>query len=205
MPLSKVEKIRATQIETDKKHKKQFLDGTIYSYYLQCNQKEIPALRKKIRKIMASNMVGRNSYWYSDSVLNKLAMDASDNFLKTIFFSFLLLVLFASCINAYSAIKINLQNRKREFALLRSIGADKDTIKNIFKKEARYFILNPLLKAFPFGLVIMAIPILRFDIIFLSDFLKTFDWFFFVFFTLALALTIKLLYRSKTNFHIEWQ
>nr|WP_253692476.1 MULTISPECIES: FtsX-like permease family protein [unclassified Treponema] len=85
---------------------------------------------------------------------------------------------------------LNLRTRKNEFALFKSVGADSNIITNLFYKEAGGFLIKPLLKAIPFFLAFAAILIIRFDEVFVLNFLLSFNWGFFIFYSFCLSASI---------------
>lgn len=190
LPIEKAEKLRKAQIAFDKENAEFFRDGLLYSLFLKTEKENIVPLRKTIEQIMKPSLRGENIYWQSDIFIEKLSAESSNNFFKAVFFSFLFLVLLAGCINSYSAIMLNLRTRKNEFAILRSVGADSNIIANLFYKEAAGFLIKPLLKAFPFFLGIAAIFIIRFDEVFVLNFLLSFNWGFFLFYSMCLSASI---------------
>ncbi|UTC74836.1 ABC transporter permease [Treponema sp. OMZ 792] len=190
LPIEKAERLRNAQIAFDKENAEFFRDGLLYSLFLKTEKESIVPLRKTIENIMKPALRGENMYWQSDIFIEKLSAESSNNFFKAVFFSFLLLVLLAGCINSYSAIMLNLRTRKNEFALFKSVGADSNIITNLFYKEAGGFLIKPLLKAIPFFLAFAAILIIRFDEVFVLNFLLSFNWGFFIFYSFCLSASI---------------
>ncbi|EFW39250.1 FtsX-like permease family protein [Treponema phagedenis] len=179
MPIEKAKALRNAQIKYDKGNNEFFRDGEVYRFCLRTDEKNVLQLRNEIDEIIKPQLRGRNEYWTTDIIQEKVFAEIGAHFLNTVFLSFMLLVLFAGCINSYSTIKTNLNMRRREFAILRSVGADGKTIEGIFFDEAKYFIISPLLKALPVCVIIAALVILRFDIIFVGNFIAHFNWLFF--------------------------
>ncbi len=168
-----------------------------YFFNLNTSEENIPLVRNKINKILSSQVKGSDTYTCTDILVKDFSYNFGFYILKISFFAFLILVFFGACVNAYSSIKMNLYARQNEFAILYSVGADQKIFKDLFKKEIAYFILNPLLKAIPFAIVIMAIPIHFYEIIFVGNFLKSFNWVALIFFTLCLSLTVIVLYKTS--------
>lgn len=209
MPMKKCERLRQRQIAFDKEDNEFFQDGFVYTLFLNTQENNIVPLRKTIDEIMKPQLRGENAYWSSDVFIEKLSAESSVNFFTAVFLSFMILVLFAGCVNGYASIKMNLAVRENEFAILKAVGADKKTFQNLYAEEIIFFVLTPFLYALPFCPCTAVALILRFDQVFVSNFLLNFNWKFFCFYFFCLTLSVICSYlfgntKQETLQRAEW-
>lgn len=101
--------------------------------------------------------------------------------------------------NVFSTVSSNLRQRRKEFAMLRSVGLDPKGIKKMLTLEAVLFGLLPIALSIPLvGIIILAF--LKINMIYLHEFLPFFPLLPICGFALLIVLSVMLAYRwgSKT-------
>lgn len=121
---------------------------------LLVDEENIEEVKKKVNDISKYYLPEEDYYIWN--ILDDIAQEEIQN--RTLYLITFSIVFFLGIIgvsNAYSSINNNLRNRRREFAMLKSIGINKNTLKKMLNLEGIYYCIYPFLFSIPLSLIII--------------------------------------------------
>ncbi len=122
---------------------------------LLVDEKNIDEVKREINDINKYYLPEDDYYIWS--ILDDLVQEKIQN--RTLYLITFSIVFFLGIIgvsNAYSSINNNLRNRRREFAMLKSIGITKNALKRMLSLEGVYYSIYPFIISIPVSLIILA-------------------------------------------------
>ncbi|WMM23420.1 FtsX-like permease family protein [Tissierella sp. MB52-C2] len=138
--------------------------------YLLVDEEDISHVKEGIKDI-AKYYIPGSDYDIWDKIAYELETKDAMKVLYLIAFTFIVSMCIIGVSNAYSSINNNLRNRRREFAMLKSMGMTKDGLKKMLRLEGIYYCIYPFLYSIPLCLIIL-IGIAKFNKMFsIKDFL----------------------------------
>ncbi len=173
---------------------------------INCSDKSINEVRKNIKDI-CDRWYGRGDYsiYAIEDMMNQLT--ASKKIMNLMAFCISGLLGLIGISNAFSTVTGNLHQRRREFALLRSVGLSPKGMKKILILEAVFFGINPILVGLPLTMIITYL-FLRIEQIYVHEFIPFIPILEVIIFTLMVLACVGLAYllgasRIKSNTIIE--
>lgn len=118
------------------------------------NDEDIEGIKEDIKKI-AKYYIPESDYYMDDEISYAKTVEASRKILYLMAFSFIAFMVTIGISNSYSSINNNLRSRRREFAMLKSMGMTKDGIKKMLRLEGIYYSIYPFIYSIPLGFVIL--------------------------------------------------
>ncbi|NLY44570.1 MAG: FtsX-like permease family protein [Tissierella sp.] len=122
--------------------------------YLLVEEEDIDHVKKEIEDI-TKYYIPESDYYIWDKNTYELETGDAMKVLYLIAFTFIISMGIIGVSNAYSSINNSLRNRRREFAMLKSMGMTKDGIKKMFRLEGIYYCIYPFLYSIPLCLIIL--------------------------------------------------
>lgn len=175
----------------------QFLEERrLYHYSLNlsvlCEDAGQGELIEEMKEIF-DKYLGKDDYVISSKAIrlsNRANMNAAN---KVIIYAVTILLAFIGLASEVFAVLNSVQNRRREFVMLRSIGLDEDGVRKILKYESVIFSVRPFVYAVPILFVLIAFCLWSFEVTW-SEFFKQFPiWQMLVYLGIA-VLSMKLVY-----------
>jgi len=123
---------------------------------LLVDEEDIEEVKKKINEINKYYLPEEDYYIWD--ILDDIAQEEIQN--RTMYLITFSIVFFLGIIgvsNAYSSINNNLRNRRREFAMLKSIGISKSALKKMLNLEGIYYCTYPFIFSIPLSLIVIVI------------------------------------------------
>ncbi|MCR2044027.1 ABC transporter permease [Anaerosalibacter massiliensis] len=96
--------------------------------------------------------------------------------------------------NAYSSINNNLRNRRREFAMLKSMGITKDGLSRMLNLEGIYYSIYPFIFSIPISLLLLAIIVKVKKIFTVKDILMFLDYKVIIGYVVVIFMSVYLAY-----------
>lgn len=166
-----------------------------YSEYMRMlvDLEDIDYVREEIKNI-AKYYVPESDYYIWDKITYEEESQMSKSILYIIIFSIVVFLAIIGISNAYSSINNNLRNRRREFAMLKSVGMTKDKLKELLRLEGIYYGLYPFLYSIPLSIVILFIIIKLNKEYILKDYLMFLDFRIITFYIISIFVSIYIAY-----------
>ncbi len=159
---------------------------------INCSEKSINEVRKNIKDICERWYGGGDySIYTTEDLMNQIAASRKIMNLMTFCISGLLGLIGIS--NAFSTVTGNLQQRRREFALLRSVGLSPKGMKKMLILEAVFYGINPILVGLPLTMVITYL-FLRIEQIYVYEFIPFMPILEVIIFILIILLSVGMAY-----------
>lgn len=127
-----------------------------YTFNFKIEKKAFLDTAALISNNLRQNISAKKLYIYNDEI-EKTDRIAVAKKARIIFFTVMCFLLFLTIINAYCAITLSLENRKKEIAGMMSLGLSKKNIKKIFIQEAFLHSVFSFFKALPFCILVIYI------------------------------------------------
>lgn len=136
---------------------------------------------------------GSDDYFISSRAIrlaNRANVNAAN---RVIIYAVTLLMAFIGLASEVFAVLNSVQNRRREFAMLRSVGMDEDGVRKILKYESMIFSIRPFVYGVPVLLVLVAFCLRSFEVTWLEFFKQFPIWQMVVYLGIAI-LSMNLVY-----------
>lgn len=160
---------------------------------LLVGEENIEEVKKKVKDINKYYLPEDDYYIWS--ILDDVAQEEMQNrVLYLITFSIVFFLGIIGISNAYSSINNNLRKRRREFAMLKSIGITKSALKKMLNLEAVYYCIYPFLFSIPVSLLILALISKSSTVFSLKDLLLFLDFRIILSYTAVIFISIYLAY-----------
>lgn len=121
---------------------------------LLVDEEDIEHVKDEIKDI-AKYYIPESDYAIWDKITYEIENKNSMKAMYLMAFSFILFMGVIGISNSYSSINNNLRSRRREFAMLKSMGMTKDGLKKMLKVEGMYYSIYPFIYSIPLCLVIL--------------------------------------------------
>ena len=134
----------------DKYHTKPFFMSCIY-----INAKDYMGFDKEFKKLMSDNMMSESSYVYHNF---KLDMHNTRNIIlsfKLILYMFISLIVLIAVTSIFNTISTSINLRRKEFAMLRSVGLSPKGFKKIIFFESFFFAFKSLIYSIPVAIYVI--------------------------------------------------
>lgn len=122
--------------------------------YLMVEEEDISGVREEIKDI-AKYYISEDDYYIWDKISYELETEDGIRVLNFIAFTFIVSMAIIGVSNAYSSINNSLRNRRREFAMLKSMGMTKDGLKKMLRLEGIYYCIYPFIYSIPLCLILL--------------------------------------------------
>lgn len=121
---------------------------------LLIDEEDIELVKEKIKNI-AKYYIPESDYAIWDKITYEIENKNSMKVMYLMAFSFILFMGVIGISNSYSSINNNLRNRRREFAMLKSMGMTKVGLKKMIRIEGIYYSIYPFIYSIPLCLIIL--------------------------------------------------
>lgn len=121
---------------------------------LLVDEEDIEHVKEKIKNI-AKYYIPESDYDIWDKITYEMDNKNSMKAMYLVAFSFILFMGVIGISNSYSSINNNLRNRRREFAIYKSMGMTKDGLKKMLRIEGIYYSIYPFIYSIPLCLIIL--------------------------------------------------
>lgn len=142
---------------------------------LLVDEKDIYMVKEEIKDV-SKYYIPESDYEIWNILDSEIEKDMINKVVYLITFSIVFFLGAIGISNAYSSINNNLRNRRREFAMLKSIGITRDDLRKMLNLEGIYYSIYPFIYSIPLGIMIL-IFISKVNKVFsLKDFLMFLDY-----------------------------
>lgn len=131
---------------------------------LLVEEKDIETVKEEIKEV-SKYYLPESDYYIWDKISYEIEKENSMKVLYLMAFAFVLFMGIIGVSNSYSSINNNLSNRRREFAMLKSMGMTKDGLKKMLRLEGVYYSIYPFIYSIPICSIIL-IGIAKIDRVF---------------------------------------
>lgn len=138
------------------------------------DDKDIDKVKEEIRDITEYYLPG--DYYIFSILDDENEKEMTNKILYLITFSIVSFIGVIGVSNAYSSINNNLRNRRREFAMLKSMGITKKDLRRMLSMEGIYYGVYPFIFAIPISLFILAFAVKINKVFTAKDFLMFIDY-----------------------------
>lgn len=137
--------------------------------YINSDRDKIPQILSDMNKVTDKYYgIGDIHYW--NPIKAEEDKKNSDSIIKLIVYSIAGLFALIGIVNAFTTVSTSIKQRKREFAMLRSIGISPKGMNKMLLLEGAFFGLKPIINSLPVICIVILIS-LKFTGIYLSEFI----------------------------------
>lgn len=124
------------------------------SIKLLVEDKDVEAVKEEIKEV-SNYYLPESDYDIWDKISYEIRIKNVQKVLYLMAFAFIAFMGIIGISNSYSSINNNLSNRRREFAMLKSMGMTKNGLKKMLKLEGIYYSIYPFIYSIPLCLIIL--------------------------------------------------
>jgi putative ABC transport system permease protein len=146
--------------------------GPINSGNMTIQSDNPDAALEAIRRVYAGTVGGNFSYQSMTEFNQSIALQTV--LMNLFFYGFLTLITLIGVTNVVNTLDTNIKLRRREFAMLKSVGLTPGGFRRMLRYESLFYGLTALLYGLPIGLALSVIIYLQFDDV--SNFAFTLPW-----------------------------
>ena len=121
---------------------------------LLVDEKDINSVKEKIKDIM-KYYLSEDDYYIWNILDDEAEQKMMNKLVYLIIFSIIFFLGIIGVSNAYSSINNNLRNRRREFAMLKSMGITKSDLNKMLRLEGIYYSIYSFIISIPISLIFL--------------------------------------------------
>lgn len=164
-----------------------------YSHSEEANilvdEKDMDDTKEEIKEIV-KNYIPESDYLIWDKESYEIEKENTMKLIYLLAYSFVSFMGIIGVSNSYSSINNNLRNRRREFAMLKSMGMTKKDISKMLKVEGIYYTFYPYIYSIPFSLIVGFLLTKGSSYLNLKDYLTFFDYKVIIIYIIAISISI---------------
>lgn len=165
--------------------------------YIKAERENIPQILGDMHKI-TDKYYGSGDIQYWDILKAEEDKKNSDVIMKLIVYSIAGLFALIGIVNAFTTVSTSIKQRRREFAMLRSIGISPRGMKKMLMLEGAFFGAKPIINSIPIIFLVILV-FLKLTGVYLSEFVATMPAIPILVFALLILISISLEYFISLN------